>query len=182
MNEEFERMGFKVVRGLADVTGIFEYLKENKAGCKWDSQSPLAPSWYRHEKIDQLQDQIHKKMEEETGLVLLKTYNYTRLYNKKSVLKRHTDRGACEISTTINLGYDGDYNWPICIKDKSGKEHSLELEPGDGLIYLGNTQEHWREDADERVKCHGQCFIHYVDKDGPFAHCEGDPEDSRSIG
>jgi hypothetical protein len=45
-------------------------------------------------------------MKERTGLDLIPTYSYARVYEKGSILKRHKDRPSCEISTTLNLGGD----------------------------------------------------------------------------
>ena len=49
-------------------------------------------------------------MKERTGLDLIPTYSYARVYEKGAILKRHKDRPSCEISTTLNLGGD---LWPI---------------------------------------------------------------------
>ena len=42
-------------------------------------------------------------MQKKTGLKLVPTYSYTRLYRKGNILQRHKDRPSCEISTTLNL-------------------------------------------------------------------------------
>ena len=39
-------------------------------------------------------------MQKETGLQLIPTYSYARIYKKGDILKRHKDRPSCEISTT----------------------------------------------------------------------------------
>ena len=46
-----------------------------------------------------------------------------------------------------------------------GKE--LNLNPGDAAIYLGCEVEHWREEF--KGDWHSQVFLHYVDKNGPYA-------------
>ena len=102
------------------------------------------------------------------------TYSYARLYKHGEELKKHTDRPACEISVTMNIGYDGDYNWPIWIKDNNNKNVEVILEPGDGLIYQGCVNEHWRDDADKRVLKQSQVFLHYVNQNGPYEHCIND--------
>ena len=172
---EFNELGFTVVRGIYDVKhhtdkvpNLFEYTKTIKKDGTFDTQTPFAPSFYGDHEMRKLQIKILPIMEEHSGLKLYPTYNYFRIYNKASILKRHTDRPECEISITINLGYDGKYSWPICIKDNNDKEHSVELAPGDGLIYHGCDNEHWREPADDRVICQSQLFVHYVDQDGPY--------------
>jgi hypothetical protein len=59
-------------------------------------------------------------MEKQTGLKLIPTYSYARIYKKGDILHRHKDRFSCEISTTLNLGGD---SWPIYIEPnpKMGK-------------------------------------------------------------
>jgi len=105
-------------------------------------------------------------LEKETGLQLCPTYNFTRLYTSGMSLDRHTDRPSCEISATVCLDYDADYRWPIFCKDRYGKEHSIEMEVGDMVIYRGCDVEHWREKF--KGSWHLQTFIHYVDKSGPY--------------
>ena len=70
-------------------------------------------------------------MQQETGLELLPTYSYARIYKKGDILKRHKDRPSCEISATINLGSNlsnidnikyPDYQWPIFVKSNDTQE------------------------------------------------------------
>tara|TARA_R100001126_G_scaffold30079_1_gene16656 strand:- start:96 stop:509 length:414 start_codon:yes stop_codon:yes gene_type:complete len=119
-------------------------------------------------------------MIQETGLNLVPTYSYARLYKKGDILHRHKDRPSCEISTTINLGGDP---WPIFI-DGTGADNVIDerkniikpnapegtkvlLEVGDMLVYSGCELEHWREPFEGNV-C-GQVFLHYNHVNGPFA-------------
>ena len=44
-----------------------------------------------------------KLMEAETGLELLPTYTYWRMYTYCADLKKHKDRPACEISVTVKI-------------------------------------------------------------------------------
>lgn len=101
-------------------------------------------------------------MEKESGLNLLPTYSFWRMYTINANLEKHKDREPCEISCTVMLGSDGT-KWPIII---DGKE--LDLDPGDAAIYLGCDLIHWREDF--KGDWHAQTFLHYVDKDGPNNH------------
>jgi len=109
--------------------------------------------------METLLTKIKKKMKQITNLDLIETYSYVRLYKKGDELKRHKDRKACEISTTLNLGGDV---WPIFIEpsgDLGKKGNKIILEPGDMLIYKGSILEHWREpfEGDECI----QVFLHY---------------------
>lgn len=101
-----------------------------------------------------------KLMEEETGLKLLPTYAFWRMYTKLADLPVHKDRESCEISVTVMIGSDGT-KWPIYM---AGTE--LNLNAGDAAIYLGCEIEHWREEF--KGDWHAQTFLHYVDKNGPF--------------
>jgi len=170
--EEFKKLGITVVRGIfSDTEKLYKYTKGMERLGDSDVQTPGAPAFYKDVEMSKLQMKILRKMEEATGLELYPTYNYFRVYNNESILKKHRDRPACEISITMCIGYDGDYNWPVCVTDYQGRDHIVTLEPGDGLIYRGCDLTHWREPADERVKKHSQVFIHYVDANGPHANC-----------
>ena len=119
-------------------------------------------------------------MKQRTGLELIPTYAYTRLYEKGNALYRHKDRPSCEVSTTLHLGGD---EWPIFI-DPSGQDFVInerkniikpgapkgvrvDLKIGDMLIYSGCDLEHWREPFQGKV-C-SQVFLHYNHANGPYA-------------
>lgn len=164
--------GFVVIRNLYDVNNhtikhpnLFDYTKEIINNGVFDEQTPFAPAFYKDREMSKVQIKIMPILEKELNIKLYPTYNYFRIYNKNSILKPHIDRGACEVSVTMNIGFDGDYNWAIWIKGKDNKDHSVILAPGDGLVYLGCERPHWREDADERVICQSQVFMHYVQQD-----------------
>lgn len=164
---------FKIVRNLFDIKNysidLFQYTKDIKIyGNLNDIQSPGAPSFYKAKEITKVHYKLLPIIEKETELKLYPTYNYFRIYNENSILKPHVDRPACEISCTMNIGYDGNYNWPIWMKDIDGKDHEVILEVGDGLIYFGCSQIHWREDSNCKVKQQSQVFFHFVNQDGPF--------------
>lgn len=96
------------------------------------------------------------------GESVLPTYCYARVYHHGADLLRHTDRPACEVSVSLNLGSDKD--WPIYIKDPNNKEISVTLKPGDAMLYYGCEAEHWRETFDG--ECCKQVFLHYVKSRG----------------
>ncbi|MAL46751.1 hypothetical protein [Hyphomonas sp.] len=98
-------------------------------------------------------------MERETGLKLLPTYTFWRMYSYGADLKKHTDRPSCEYSVTVKISSCG-VKWPIFM---AGAE--MELEDGDAVIYKGCDLEHWREEF--KGDWHSQVFIHYVNKNGP---------------
>ena len=96
------------------------------------------------------------------GSKVLPTYCFARMYRKGNVLKKHTDRPACEISLTLHL--NGDRSWPIWITTPKGNDVGVELESGDAMVYLGCTAPHWREEylGDN----YSQVFFHYVREEG----------------
>ena len=123
-----------------------------------DQQIPNTYSIYGDAAFDTLLMKVLPVMKHETGLDLIPTYSYARIYKKGDILHKHKDRPSCEISTTLTLGGDP---WPIFLEGKQ-----VDLDVGDMLIYEGCKLEHWREPF-EGEHC-GQVFLHYNDKNGQF--------------
>jgi len=105
-------------------------------------------------------------MERATGLRLFPTYSYLRIYERGSVLDRHTDRHACEISASLAIGYDAPEPWPFWLESHE-QPRAITLDRGDMLLYKGRELPHWRERFDGNYWI--QAFFHYVDADGPLA-------------
>jgi hypothetical protein len=181
MNEyikTFQKQGYVVVKNFISKDmgkHLFEYLKlyeyrqtlqKNEKSFENDLQVPGAFSVGHGDLIfDSLMKTVKPKMEYYTGLDLFPTYSYTRLYKPGNELKIHRDRPSCEISITVKLSDTGWYNWPIWMVDTP-----YNLNDGDGVIYRGCDLEHWREPCggyEEYIM--GQVFMHYVDKNGPYA-------------
>ncbi len=93
---------------------------------------------------------------------VLPTYCYARIYKNKNILEKHIDRGACEISVTLHL--DGDKDWDIFIEKPNGKAKGLSLRNGDAMLYLGCRSPHWREAFNGNY--YSQVFLHYVMSEG----------------
>ena len=197
----FKKKKYQVIRGALSkelANFIFNYMmlqrdavdfmmKNNKLnpynpfiGKRDDKQIPGAYSKYGDWVMDTLLMYMIPIMKAMTGLELIPTYTYTRLYEKGNILKRHKDRPSCEISTTLHLGGD---EWPIFL-DPSGADFvideyknihkpgapkgiQVDLKIGDMLIYSGCELEHWREPFQGNV-C-SQVFLHYNHANGPFA-------------
>ena len=145
-----------------------------------DVQVPGSYSIYADFVMETLLMKVLPVMKEKTGMDLIPTYSYARVYQTGAELKRHKDRPSCEISTTLNLGGDP---WPIFI-DPTGSDNVIDeyknihkpgappgveitLEPGDMLMYSGCKLEHWRKPFQGKL-C-GQVFLHYNHADGRFA-------------
>ena len=149
-------------------------------GTREDKQVPGAYSKYADWIMETLLMYMIPIMKAKTGLDLIPTYTYTRLYEKGNILRRHKDRPSCEISTTLHLGGD---EWPIFLDPTGGdfvideyknihkpgapKGIQVDLKIGDMLIYSGCELEHWREPFEGNV-C-SQVFLHYNHANGPFA-------------
>ena len=147
-----------------------------------DIQIPNTYSIYADHVMETLMVKMLPVMKKETGLQLIPTYSYARLYKKGDILHRHKDRSSCEVSCTLNLGGDP---WPIFIdgtgansilsgsetttvvKPNAPKGTKVLLEVGDMLVYSGCELEHWREPFEGNT-C-GQVFLHYNHVNGPFA-------------
>lgn len=96
---------------------------------------------------------------------LYPTYSFGRVYENGSILPEHIDRAACEISVTLHLGSDGT-DWEIFFKKPNDDVVSVNLEPGQAVIYLGCDAPHWRNrfNGQEYV----QVFLHYVRAKGKY--------------
>ena len=197
----FKKNKYQVIRNaiskeLADIA--FTYLKISAEADHWllanqtthegnflignfkDKQVPNSYAKYADRLMETLLIKTIPVMKAKTGLNLIPTYSYTRLYRTGNILNRHKDRPSCEISTTLNLGGDP---WPIFIdptgsnnvvdeykgimKPDAPKGNRVDLKPGDMLIYSGCELEHWREPFEGKL-C-GQVFLHYNHANGPFA-------------
>ena len=144
-----------------------------------DKQIPNTYSCYSDMFMGTLMMKVLFIMQERTEMTLVPCYTYTRIYKKGDILKRHSDRPSCEISTTLHLGGDP---WPIfldptgqktvideekqIVKPNAPKGIPIDLEVGDMLVYSGCELEHWREPF-EGDHC-AQDFLHYNNVDGPF--------------
>ena len=151
-------------------------------GTRTDQQIPGAYSRYADWVMETLLQYMRPIMKAKTGMDLVPTYSYTRLYEKGNILHRHKDRPSCEISTTLHLGGE---EWPIyldptganniisgsetttIVKPGAPKGVQVDLKIGDMLIYSGCDLEHWREPFQGNV-C-SQVFLHYNHANGPFA-------------
>jgi len=149
-------------------------------GVRVDPQAPGCYAKYGDWVMETLLQYVRPIMKAKTGMDLIPTYSYTRLYEKGNKLKRHKDRPSCEVSTTLHLGGEV---WPIFLDPSGGnyvidefkeihkpgapKGIRVDLKIGDMLIYAGCELEHWRETFQGNI-C-SQVFLHYNHANGPFA-------------
>ena len=95
-----------------DVSKTILRMIHGMLGTWTDQQVPNTYSHYADHVMETLLVKMLPVMAKETGLDLVPTYSYARLYKNGDILRRHKDRPSCEISTTLNLGGDP---WPIFI-------------------------------------------------------------------
>jgi hypothetical protein len=151
---------------LADFFWSYVHTKFASMLLSCDKHVPNSLFGYGDAAFEGLLEYLRPRIEGHSGLHLLPTYSYFRLYARGAVLERHLDRDACEISVSLNIGQMPSEPWPLYVMGKSGPYRAM-LSPGDGLLYRGIDCSHWRE-------CfHGsrlvQVFLHYVDRDGRHA-------------
>jgi hypothetical protein len=130
-----------------------------------DSQVPNTFAQYGDPLMESLLLHNQEIVEGVTGLSLLPTYSYYRVYKSGDELHRHKDRPACEISSTVFLGanYKG---WPIYMG-----ETPVQMQVGSLVVYRGMDIEHWRPKWDAPPDAwHVQVFLHYVNANGQHAN------------
>jgi len=122
----------------------------------------FSPAWYHDALMTSLLDLKLPIVEKKSNLKLFPTYSYWRYYVFGGMLKKHSDRPACEISVTACIKKED--NWPIVIEGTS-----FELKEGDAVLYAGCEQKHWRPGV---YKGEGiaQVFLHYVNQNGPYTN------------
>lgn len=145
----------------------FEFLKYSKENnLEGDPQAPNSFSSYNYISFLELLCEKTSEVSSVIEEIVLPTYSYARVYKNGSELLRHTDRDACEISLTLHL--HGDSTWPIWIETPSGEQRSVDLNPGDAMLYLGRNAPHWREKYDGEY--YTQVFLHYVRSRGDCSY------------
>ena len=133
------------------------------------AQVPGTHSVYADNLMESLLIFLQPIVEKYTGLNVIPTYSYYRLYKHGDILHPHKDRPSCEISMSLTLDYnyndtEDDYKWPIIMGN-----NSISMERGDAVIYRGCDIEHQRPKLNVGSNSyHAQVFLHYVDANGPY--------------
>ena len=138
-------------------------LRSWRGEVKHDGQAPLADSHWGDSTLDAALLTLQSAIERASGCRLLPTYAYARLYFHGDALARHRDRAACQLAATLHLGSSGGHPPPICFEP----EHAITQRPGDAVLYLGDSIDHWREPFEGEN--FGQLFLNYVFADGQRA-------------
>ena len=178
-SREFSATGYVYVERLIDaqtIQTVSHYLANKVARGDWRPEvgptkagrtEATALFVYADPLVEVLLGATLHAVEEATGLTLLPTYSYARVYQTGEQLPKHIDREACEISVTINIASIGGIS-PLLVQHKDGQPRELLLNPGDALVYKGCEVEHWREPF-SLGQTTVQIMLHYVDANGPYA-------------
>ena len=171
----FKKYGFEVVKNFLEpdfVEFIQQYfflrIKSEQA-ILGDDQAPNSYYLYSDSLMETILESSKDALSKISGINLLPTYSYTRLYGNGDELLIHKDRPSCEISATISLGVpDGEDINPIYFSQNEDKSNPVKilLEPGDLCLYCGCDLYHWREPFTQ--KWYLQSFLHYVDANGEY--------------
>ena len=169
MKQQFEKTGFLVIKNFISKKlskklskEFVDFCNKNPQECPSDSQVKNTPAKYNYISFLELLCEKTPEVSKIIGETVLPTYCYSRIYKNGDVLKRHTDRDACEISMTLHL--EGDKRWNICLEDLEGNIQTITLDCGDALLYNGCVVPHWREKYEGNL--YTQVFLHYVKSRG----------------
>lgn len=179
-SEQFRAGGYTVVRHVISVESA-------QLGATYALLQQQYPGYYEREDMfgaavgryadtlgESLLLELKPAVQEATGLELLPCYSYLRIYGHGALLPRHLDRPACEISTSLTLGFKSAALWPLHLT-AVGADQTVELETGDMLIYRGADLPHWRERFAGEYWV--QAFLHYVDAQGQYTDFRFDGRD-----
>jgi len=174
--EIFKARGALHLKGLVspDTCKFITHLMMLKHACEGTGGDPQVPNsiGVSHGELSNevLLEKLWPIIEEAVGEELIPTYSYSRVYGNGDELKKHTDRPACEVSCTIQLGRSHHYAWPIYMGG-----YRFDLAEGDGVVYSGCDIMHWREPCDGPTDYYsGQVFLHYVRANGQYKDHAGD--------
>ena len=106
-------------------------------------------------------------IEQVARVPLVPSYSYARTYYRNSFLEKHTDRRCSQFGISICLDKD-EHDWPLVITDKTGQDRSIELGPGDAVMFLGMQLEHYRATFEGTAQT--QIFLFYMPQNDALSH------------
>jgi len=160
MNPELRARGYLPAKGLlepslARVVYKTLLLHQWRGECYRDNHVPTAATVVNTAMTDALLLELRPRIEAVAGCRIVPTYSYARVYFRDDGFIRHYDRGSCEVSVSIHVGRDGG-EASLWFPPNS----KVEMEEGDGVVYLGCDTDHWRERFNGKTM--GQLLLHYV--------------------
>ena len=172
MNDELLRKRYFVVRNfieswkaddLAEQFDSFARTNPEKSSQKDDVEKSFA--FYNFKPFVGLMLDKLPDLEKLVGSELFPTYSFARIYENEAVLTVHKDRPACEVSVTLNLNQDKDWDiWFAKGLEPDDTKDYVNLKPGDACIYLGSHVWHARDPYEGNY--YTQSFLHYVFRNG----------------
>ena len=129
---------------------------------------------YKYPKYKEVYFQSKRLLENLIGEKLHPTYYYDRFYFPGQELKKHIDRPACEISISVNISSNLNYDWNLNF-EVDGEKYSLPTKPGDAVVYKGMQIPHWRDKLKGNSKnYYHQFFMHFVRANGHYVEYTND--------
>jgi len=208
-NQFFDDNGYLIFKGICNPDILYHPVPEERGTFLYKSddvnhfehmeteqQVSGSTARWKHPQYKRIHKQLRPLIESVIGRRLYETYYYDRFYFPGQELVRHTDRSASEISISIHVSTNIVQKWPFWIKtpdiyddEKSevkeyGKNISINLDAGDGVLYKGCERPHWRDRMPGVLETelpkkfnkevpqlyYHQIFFHYVLQDGIRAH------------
>ena len=154
-------------RGLLDVSNVIESPPKRVEKEGGEIIHGKTSARYNHPSFKELHYDCKNKLEYLLQERLYPTYYFDRFYFNGSKMDNHVDRKSCEISVSVNISSNLDYDWGLWFE----LEDSIEIttSPGDAVVYRGIEVPHWREKmVGKRDSYFHQLFLHYVRADGHY--------------
>lgn len=151
-----------IARHVAEVRRLFDWpgmpyhdaqAADEDRFCRWQlHNAPLLRQYHYHPRFVSLVSQL-------AGEPLKPSYVFLSMYGRDGVCPSHTDRPQCHVTVDYLVHQDGERPWPLYVQ---GKAHTLM--PGQGLIYSGTRQRHWRKPMrdDSDATAVDLVFFHFV--------------------
>jgi hypothetical protein len=120
-----------------------------------------------HAIIRMLHSQLNQLVEHLVEEPLKPSYSFTAAYDSTSNLPAHTDRPQCVYNISLMFGSEPNVPlsaWPLHVK-VGNVEHVMSLEVGDGVLYSGTRDLHWREKMPAPLQQVTGTFMHWVPAD-----------------
>jgi len=128
----------------------------------------------RDDLMAKVNEELHLMMEEWSGVDLDLRYVYgLRLFQNKTALKMHLDKGSHPLGFILHIESSDDYDergdpWPFLIEDLHGRTHEIKMSPGDVILFEAAKLAHGRP---HKLNASWYCNVvgHYYPRDKVWA-------------
>lgn len=124
-----------------------------------DKHHPKTFSYYSPLCTEVFLLKLRSEIEKVVSNKLVPSFSYARIYYKGSELERHVDRKHAKFGVSICLDRD-QFDWPLVIQDRLGREQEINLSIGDAVIFKGMELEHYRKKFEGNFQT--QMFLFYM--------------------